>query len=161
MLKLFRKKHGISPKEVFIMASIELARKIMVLTNVAENISSSMNQMLDVMVSGMHEASPDRLRRVIDAIKGVISEDTDVMVEITALGFVKIYSDAELKGLIEFYESDVGQAMLRKTPQLLETNVTEINAYQQAVVIPKIEAAIINVIKEIEEGKASEDTDKE
>jgi hypothetical protein len=59
--------------------------------------------------------------------------------------FVKMYSDAyneeEIDGILAFYHTSAGRAMLAKTPELTERSIT-ISQQRMAEISPKIQALI-------------------
>jgi uncharacterized protein len=59
--------------------------------------------------------------------------------------FVKMYSDAyneeEIDGILAFYHTSAGRAMLAKTPELTERSIT-ISQQRMAAISPKIQALI-------------------
>lgn len=52
--------------------------------------------------------------------------------------YVKVFTEQEIKGLVDFYKSDLGKKVTAKMPELMQASVTVARTYMQNVV-PKLE----------------------
>jgi hypothetical protein len=66
--------------------------------------------------------------------------------------FIKLYADTyseeEIDGILAFYHSPVGQAMLAKTPELTEKSI-EISRHRMAALEPKIQRLVDQFMSEV------------
>lgn len=62
--------------------------------------------------------------------------------------YVKVYTESELKELIVFYKSPIGQKLLAKMPQIMQESM-KISQSQMASLLPKIQALSKEMVAEL------------
>jgi hypothetical protein len=63
--------------------------------------------------------------------------------------YTSVFTEAETKGLVDFYKSDLGKKVTAKMPELMQQSMTVARNYMQ-VVVPKLEALTEEMRKEFE-----------
>lgn len=110
--------------------------------------------MVDSMVNQMvpPEGVPDAAKKdIADFQKQLISKSFEIMnfnnlSKLIRDVFVEVYTEEELKGLIQFYKSPVGQSMISKQP-LVFRKIMEISQSNTMAVIPAMKAMTDEFVK--------------
>ncbi len=87
-------------------------------TNIPSNVSSQTDKMMDMMAE---ELSWNKLKDGYIAL------------------YAEIFTDEEMKGLIAFYKSPVGQAFVQKQPEVMKRSM-ELSQKLMMQIMPKIQA---------------------
>lgn len=138
----------------------KLAEELLSLMNVQENIEESFAAVKKMQVSqlksmGLSGAASDRAQAMQEKIMDLIAEELswgklkDDYIDIYAATF----EEEELKGLIEFYKSPVGQKFVGKNPELMKKTM-EVTQKQLAVIMPKIQEITLEGLGESSEAPA-------
>jgi hypothetical protein len=63
---------------------------------------------------------------------------------------MEVFTEEEMRELIKFYQSPLGQKVLEKTPELLQLSMekTEVLLYEE---LPKLQERLERVVKEFEQ----------
>ena len=63
---------------------------------------------------------------------------------------MEVFTEEEMRELIKFYQSPLGQKVLEKTPELLQISMekTEVLLYEE---LPKLQERLERVVKEFEQ----------
>lgn len=105
----------------------ELAREIMELTNIKQMLEQLKGQVkqMEHQLLGQYEIPEDKKEifaeyqnRLNDKVFEIMSYE-EMEAEYLDL-FTSTYTIDELKGLVAFYKSPVGQSMIKKQPQIIE-----------------------------------------
>jgi hypothetical protein len=108
---------------------IEAAQELLSVTNARESAEQAFDQVYPLFDS-MSQDYP-----ISDEHRKSLAEDTEETMEFIKRElnwsvleprlvkvYVDIYSEDELRGLIEFYRSPLGQKFIEKTPEIMEAN---------------------------------------
>jgi hypothetical protein len=68
--------------------------------------------------------------------------------------YTSVFTEAETKGLVDFYKSELGKKVTAKMPELMQQSMTVARNYMQ-VVVPKLEALTEEMRKEFESAPAA------
>lgn len=127
--------------------SKDLAAELMVLMKVDETIKQGMEMSRKAMLMQTQQmaaqmggqANLDKIKahqdRVMDLIESEMSWDK-MKAQYVEL-YASIFTESELKGLIEFYRSPVGQTFIRKQPELMQKSM-ELNQRMMMNLQPKM-----------------------
>jgi hypothetical protein len=135
---------GAAPAETSAAAS--LAEELITLMKVDENMKQGMEMSRTAMLMQTQQmaghlgaANAEQLRahhsRVLDLIEAEMSWDK-VKGQYVEL-YATVFTESELKGLIEFYRSPIGQAFIRKQPELMQKSM-ELNQRLMMNLQPKM-----------------------
>ena len=141
------------------MTALEKARKILKLTFYEDSISRTVDSAITGIVPFI-KATAEQHRAIAKEIQSTFAEHQSVMLEIVASAYVSTYSDKELDGLIEFYGSEVGKAIVSKDGLLEERNSKNIAEYQNAILIPELMSRIDKLQKGYEEDSNDEGSEE-
>jgi hypothetical protein len=95
---------------------LELARQVIDATGVRKSIEPQLRTMLTQMGVAPRSASDQALQE--DIIKRLPK-----MIDALTTVYAQVYTEAELTGILDFYRSQAGQAMVAKAPQLAQAVV--------------------------------------
>jgi hypothetical protein len=113
---------AIAPAPAPSTAKIELTRKLMEVLRLKPMLKTMMKDLQPVLMeqeAKRHPDIPPEKREIIQSVvKEVLAEVTDAMLEKWVPIYASTFSDEEMRAIIEFYSSPVGQSYLDKTPQL-------------------------------------------
>lgn len=127
-------------------ASDASVRELLVVTEAEKLIGSVYDQLDGVMRAGMQQALGDRevtpaQRRIIDDAQAEMIElfKREMAWSTLEPRMMEIYranfSEAEVQGMLQFYRSDVGQAVIAKMPAVMQSSM-QITQRQMANVVP-------------------------
>ncbi len=127
-------------------ATSKLAEQLMALMRVDESMKQGMEMARAAMISQTRQMSAsmgqtnvaqvaDYQGRVMDLITSEMSWDR-IKAQVVNL-YATTFDESELKGLIEFYESPVGQAFIRKQPELMQKSM-QLNQQLMRDIQPKL-----------------------
>jgi hypothetical protein len=99
---------------------------------------------------------PSDERVVADAVQREITEwfreffSWELIRELYADIYMEVFTEEEMRELIKFYQSPLGQKVLEKTPELLQLSMekTEVLLYEE---LPKLQERLERVVKEFEQ----------
>lgn len=127
--------------------SKELAGELMTLMKVDETMKQGMEMSRKAMLMQTQQmagqmggqANLDKIKahqdKVMDLIESEMSWDK-MKAQFVEL-YASIFTESELKGLIEFYRSPVGQTFIRKQPELMQKSM-ELNQRMMMNLQPKL-----------------------
>ncbi len=100
---------------------VELARRYVVAMNMDQSFEGMMKSMLPIVQSQMRDAeklTPEQhevlAKITLDASRRMMSK---MMAKMPVL-LAEVFTEQELEGLVNFYESPIGQSLIAKSPQL-------------------------------------------
>lgn len=146
-------------------ASRESVERLMELTEV-----SKMMDAIQAQAGGMFESFAEQLkisekeRPAFDSYKQklviLMSEEVswEKMKEPILEIYMKHFTEAEVKGLIEFYSSELGQSMIRKMPVAMQESMG-VSQEMMKSIMPKIQLLAMEMQKEIAEARKQGDAD--
>lgn len=98
-----------------------------------------------------HESTPAQqeiVEQTIDKVMALTLESSKAMLEKTDVIYAEVYSEAELKTILAFFQSAEGKSMILKQPQIMQRMMPLVQGMQQDL-MPKIQHIV-------EEAKAAE-----
>jgi hypothetical protein len=127
-------------------AAALLAEELIVLMKIEESMKQGMEisrkamlTQTEQMARRMGEANAEQFKayqtRVLDLIEAEMSWDKIKQQYIEL--YASVFTESELRGLIEFYRSPVGQAYVRKQPELMQKSM-ELNQRMMMNLQPKM-----------------------
>lgn len=127
-------------------ATAKLAEELMTLMKVDDSMKQGMEMARAAMISQTRQMSAQMGQtnvaqvaeyqgRVMDLIAAEMSWDK-VKTQVVDL-YATTFNESELKGLIEFYKSPVGQAFIRKQPELMQKSM-QLNQHLMRDLQPKL-----------------------
>ncbi|MCB1068800.1 MAG: DUF2059 domain-containing protein [Kiritimatiellae bacterium] len=120
------------------------AVKLMNLMNMDDMFDESMNSYnqwaQQQLASSMADADPEDVEKAMEAINQSFAKSREYFAwDKLSPMFTEIYIDVftadELQGLINFYESDIGQSFLKKQPQLMEATMGKMQGIMQEMMM--------------------------
>lgn len=122
-----------------------LAEELMTVMNVQENIEKSfamMRQMLPAQMEKMKQFdipadSTGQTEKALDIVTEAFKWE-NIKADYIAL-YADTFTEEEMRGIIAFYKSPTGQALLEKQPLLMKGSM-ELNQKQMMGIMPKIKA---------------------
>lgn len=96
----------------------QLAEKLLVVMELQKTIEQSFSSVTKMMPGG---GQSEAGKQVLEVIKKELSWD-NIKGDYIQL-YSEVFSEEELKGLIEFYESPIGQAYVKKQPELTQKSM--------------------------------------
>jgi hypothetical protein len=101
---------------------IELASQIQEATGAAANFDANIKAILGPMMQRMAANAPAQNKAATeglnDVLMAVMTTMKPKMIALVSRVYAETYSEEELTGILAFYRSPAGQAMLKKTPVL-------------------------------------------
>ena len=131
-----------------------LAEELLVLMDTQKNIEKSFEMVKQMQFSQLQEMVPQTEGSSKQA-QSVIKETMDIVSQEMSWDkikddYIRIYADTfteeELKGIVRFYKTPIGQKFIEKTPELMRKSM-EISQKQMRELMPKIQ----KMIKEMKE----------
>ena len=123
----------------------KLAEELLSLMNVQENIEKAFEAVKQMQVTqlksmGLSGEATDKAQSMQEKVMDVIAEELswDKLKNDYIDIYAETFNEEELKGLIEFYKSPVGQKFIGKNPELMKRTM-EVTQKQLAVIMPKIQ----------------------
>lgn len=115
--------------------------------NIEASIRQGMTTAIGVELNTEQKQLVDTLpRKLVAAMRPEFSWDA------LKPDFIRLYADSlsqdEVNGLIQFYKSPLGQAMIDKMPRIMNGSI-QITQARLAAAMPKIQAAVVTAIAEI------------
>jgi len=133
---------------------MEKATELMQLMEITKHLDSTQEQMetfAEQMVASQglppeqaKEAkalAKQSMNSTFEAMKSIPWEETFAEI------YASVFSEEELQGLIDFYQSPVGQKFLEKQPELMKTTMQKMQG-EMAKIMPQIQADIQAAIEE-------------
>jgi len=122
-----------------------LAEKLLELMNVQEGIEESFAAVKQMQASqlksmGISGEAADKVQSMQDIIMGLLAKELswDKLKDNYIGIYAGTFTEDELKGLIDFYKSPVGQKFISKNPELMKKTLA-ITQKQLADIMPKIQ----------------------
>lgn len=126
-------------------AALDCARRYNKAMRLEETMAATMKAMLPAMTEQSRDpgrpADPERDKLVLDAIVEVAVEMTPAIMDALAPVMAAIFTEAEVCGLADFYESPVGQGVVEKMPAFSTASgrvMTEIMPGMQAEMLRRV-----------------------
>jgi uncharacterized protein len=139
----------------------KLAEELLTLMDVQENIEEAFEAIKEMQVSqlkgmGLSGEASDRAQSMQEKVMDVIAEELswDKLKDDYIAIYADTFSEEELKGLLEFYQSPVGQKFISKNPELMKKTM-EVTQKQLAVMMPKIQQITMGGMEESSEAPAA------
>ena len=126
-----------------------LAEELLVLMDTQKNIEKSFEMVKQMQFSQLQEMVPQTEGSSKQA-QSVIKETMDIVSQEMSWDkikddYIRIYADTfteeELKGIVRFYKTPIGQKFIEKTPELMRRSM-EISQKQMRELMPKIQKMI-------------------
>jgi uncharacterized protein len=124
--------------------AMELARRMMKVTGVEQQVDNMIAAMLPAMAESPSVKSlPEPTRKlVLDTTREVMRDTyTPALIARMTPEYASAFSEKELEGIVAFYESPIGQAAIKRTPQLMQKSITiarELTPAAQAEVMRRV-----------------------
>lgn len=122
----------------------ELAEKLLLLMDAQKNIEQSFEMVKQMQMTQLKRmklpgGATDKAQAVQQKIMDFLAKEMswDKLKDDYISIYAETFTEEELKGLIEFYKSPVGQKFIQKTPELMKRSM-EITQKQMADIMPKI-----------------------
>lgn len=100
------------------VARLALANKFVMLMQ-GEELTAAMTQMMDMMIPPIDDVSDEEAAEIRAVAVEVSQSMMPRMFEAMAPVYADIFTLEELRGLVAFYESDLGQSLMRKSYQAM------------------------------------------
>ena len=120
------------PKNVSAQPSpkaLELSARLMKAMRIEEQVDSALQHMLPITAeSEEFNALPAAARSMLlDTVREVMRDSvTPKLMKRMTPAYAAAFSEKELEAAVAFYESDAGQSMLSKTPQLMQASAAAV-----------------------------------
>jgi uncharacterized protein len=139
-----------------------MVEEIMRVTKVEQQMATTMDQMKkmvadQVQTLDLPESAKEHAVRAQKRMFDLVAEEMSwkqVKDEFIAM-YVKVFTQEELAGLLTFYRSPAGQAMINKMPALMQEVMAFTQSRMQAL-MPRIQAMVEDLAKEADEEDAAE-----
>jgi len=95
-------------------ARLALANKFIVLMQ-ADELGAAMSQMIDSMMPPLEDVSDENAADIRAVVLEMTEDMMPRMFEAMAPVYAEVFTLEELQGLVAFYESDLGQSLIRKS----------------------------------------------
>jgi uncharacterized protein len=130
-----------------------------------QTMNAVMGQMDGVMTQAMQQAlagknlPPDAMakaKEISTKMTAAFKEDfsAEKMKEITISIYSDVFTEEEVRAIIDFYKTPGGQALINKQPQVMQ-KMMSIMQQKMGEIMPKIKAAVDESVGEVEaDGKA-------
>jgi len=133
-------------------SSLEKAKELMQLMEITEQLDSTQEQIgafAEQMVDsqGLTQEEAEKAKRLA---RKSMDASFDAMIpweEMFAEVYASVFTEPELQGIIDFYQSPVGQKFLEKQPELMQATMQQMQG-EMAKHMPKIQADIQAAIEE-------------
>jgi hypothetical protein len=130
--------------------ALQLARQLMETMHVSATTDQMVKQMMQAMGTGLSAANPGKGKEVQDLLSEVLlpemSKLKPEMIDAAANIYAANFSADELKQILAYYQSDIGQKVISRLPTILQ----EQGRVAQQIVIrmmPDIQAKLEQAIK--------------
>ena len=124
--------------------AMELARRMMKVMGMEDQVDNMVAAMLPVMAdSPALKGLPEPARKLIlDTTREVMRDTfTPALIARMTPEYASAFTETELEGIVAFYESPIGQAALKRTPQLAQKSIgiaRELTPAAQAEVMRRV-----------------------
>ena len=101
--------------------AVALARRYMAAIHFNDTMRQVMDPVLKQLLQGVEGGDrlpPDMRKALLDSAHESFDDFMPRMMDAMVPIMAQVYTEAELQGLVDFYEGPVGQALIAKTPQL-------------------------------------------
>ncbi len=144
-----------------------LAGQLLTMMDIQKNMEQSFEMIKQMQAAQLQqvEVPPEKAEKVqsmTEQIMDMIAEEMswDKLKDDYISIYVSTFTEEELKGIIEFYETPIGQKFIEKTPELMERSM-EVSQKQMVTLMPKIQAMTKEMIekwkKEMEQEVSTEE----
>ncbi|GAA6205351.1 DUF2059 domain-containing protein [Thalassotalea sp. SU-HH00458] len=141
-------------------ASVE---KLMELTEVSKMMDAMQHQVNNMFRGmsqqlGISEKEKPKFNKYMNKVSELMSEYMkwstfkEPMIDI----YTKHFSEKEVQGLIEFYQSDIGKSMTKKMPLVMQDSMVVSQTLMKDL-MPKIQKLAMDMKSEIQQSRASAD----
>lgn len=129
-------------------AQLDLARQVIKASKfdkVFDQMGAQMQQMaaqsMNLSSPDMTPAKKDAAMKVLGEVMKLATESTKSMLEKVDVIYAEVYSEAELKAMLTFFDSTEGQSMLNKQPQIMQRMMPFVQGMQREL-MPKIQQIV-------------------
>lgn len=132
-----------------LMAAMNMERTI---TDAMAAIRAQVSQAMQAM-PGMNQATPEQ-KKLIENFQGQVNKLVDEATSWKVLGpqyvdlYAQIYTEDEIEGILAFYQSPAGKAMVAKTPELTSKGMV-ISQRMMADLQPKIGVLLQQFLEQV------------
>ncbi len=140
-------------------ASRESVEKLMELTEASKMVDAMYGQVGQMFEGigaemGMTEADRPAFDKYMNRVMGLMKKEMswDRLKEPTIDIYVRNFTEEEVRGLIDFYGSDIGRSMIQKMPIVMQESMGISQAMLRDA-LPKIHALAQEMQKELEAGR--------
>ena len=127
---------------------LELARKVIKATQLDRMFDQMGVQMQQMAAQSMNLSAPNQTPAQKEAATKIMNEvltlsmdSAKAMLEKVDVIYAEVYSEAELKAMLVFFESPEGKSMLQKQPQVMQRMMPLVQGMQKELV-PKIQEIV-------------------
>lgn len=133
----------------------KLAEELLTLMDVPRNMEQMVESFKKMQMTQLKNV--DIPQEALDQVKSMQNKMMDLMAQEMSWDklkqdYVSVYADTlteqELRGIIRFYKSSVGQRFLKKTPEMMK-RVMELSQKQMAKVMPKVQELMKTMMEEL------------
>ena len=129
-------------------AQIELARQVIKASQfdrVFDQMGAQMQQMaaqsMNLTSPDMSPAKKEAAMKTLDEVMKLSVESTKALLQKVDVIYAEVYSEAELKAMLGFFESAEGKSMLQKQPQVMQRMMPLVQGMQREL-MPKIQQIV-------------------
>jgi hypothetical protein len=127
---------------------LELARKVIKATQFDRVFDQMGAQMQQMAMQSMNQSAPNQTpaqkeaaTKVLDEIMKLSMDSAKAMLEKVDVIYAEVYSEAELKAMLTFFDSPEGKSMLQKQPQVMQHMMPLVQGMQKEL-MPKIQQIV-------------------
>lgn len=126
----------------------QLAGQLLGLMDVEKNIQQSLEMVKKMQMEQLKSMAPQgqdsaKVQEMQSKIMNLVAEEMSwekMRADYVAI-YAETFTEEELRGMVEFYQSPVGRKLIEKTPELMRRSMM-ITQKQMADMMPKVEAAV-------------------
>jgi len=126
----------------------ELAGQLLGLMDVEKNLKQSLDMVKKMQMEQLKTMTPHgqdtaKVQEMQSKIMNLVAEEMSwekMRADYVAI-YAETFTEEELRGMVEFYQTPVGRKLIEKTPELMQRPMM-ITQKQMAEMMPKVEAAV-------------------
>jgi uncharacterized protein len=131
--------------------ALATAKKIQEVTHASALGDQVMAQMMKVFTNGLNQTNPGRAQDVSDILNKLFlpafHDSMPALLDESARTYARHFTAAELKQLLAFYQTPIGQKMIAETPGMAREQMVIGQAFAQKIVAD-IRQKLLDAIKE-------------
>jgi hypothetical protein len=99
---------------------LELARQLVDESGMRENYSKMVRALFSNFAAGLPHAEDAKVQATTDAMTELMERMMPRMIDLSITVYARTYTEEELTGILEFYRTPAGRALLAKSPLLMQ-----------------------------------------